>query len=183
MFLTTGANPDAGRKRWRSIGLGLAISVACASAAWAQSEDQVKAGLEIWKSSGCADCHGAFADGDKQRDEMPTGANLRGSRLDLNAIGRRSAAGAPIPACRHSTPPPTRCGLPAAAAPDGHRRPAPDPGRDRRVITYLQARPRRRQITHEDCLQYYMTRPVPGAYAAIVLTRAHTEIAATRILP
>src|SRR5260370_39980251 len=28
--------------------------------------------LEIWKSSGCADCDGAFADGDKARDQAPT---------------------------------------------------------------------------------------------------------------
>src|ERR1700719_2935553 len=57
-----------------------------ATASFAQDETKVKAGLEIWKSSGCADCHGAFADGDKDRDEAPTGANLRTSRLDAAAL-------------------------------------------------------------------------------------------------
>src|SRR6202011_1639895 len=75
MFLTTGPKPDACRRpgrRRRGVILGLVIApvlatVAYATATAAPNEGQVKAGLEIWKSSGCADCHGPFADGDKQR--------------------------------------------------------------------------------------------------------------------
>src|SRR5262249_23041437 len=50
------------------------VTGAMVSTALAQNEDRVKAGLAAWRNSGCADCHGAFADGEKQRDEMPTGA-------------------------------------------------------------------------------------------------------------
>ncbi len=59
-----------------------------ASAVQAQDDDLVKAGLATWRNSGCADCHGAFADGEKQRGEMPTGANLRTRGLDPVALKR-----------------------------------------------------------------------------------------------
>src|SRR5258708_37740905 len=76
-----------------SFAIGLLVQ---ATAAHAQNEDRVKAGLTTWRSSGCADCHGAFANGEKQRDESPDGANLRTTRLDGAALkqtiscGRRS---------------------------------------------------------------------------------------------
>ncbi|HLK81635.1 MAG TPA: hypothetical protein VKT99_09090, partial [Xanthobacteraceae bacterium] len=66
-----------------------------ASAAHTQSDERVKAGLMTWRSSGCADCHGAFADGDKQRDEAPTGANLRTTRLDAAALKQTISCGRP----------------------------------------------------------------------------------------
>ena len=53
-----------------------ALALVCASTASSQGSDKAKAGLEVWKSSGCSDCHGAFANGEKDRDEAPTGANL-----------------------------------------------------------------------------------------------------------
>jgi len=43
----------------------------------AQNEARVKLGMETWKSAGCPDCHGPFADGDKQREDSPSGPNLR----------------------------------------------------------------------------------------------------------
>src|SRR5215467_9806 len=54
--------------------------------AFAQSEDRVKAGLMTWRSSGCADCHGAFANGEKERDESPSGADLRRTRLSADEL-------------------------------------------------------------------------------------------------
>src|SRR5438105_14323422 len=67
--------------------LGVAVGLlAHLTAAAAQDNDKVKAGLEVWKKSGCAECHGSFADGEKQRDEAPTGANLRTSRLDTATL-------------------------------------------------------------------------------------------------
>jgi hypothetical protein len=45
-----------------TIALGCS-SLAFAQIAFAQNEDKVKAGLELWKGSGCSDCHGAFAKG------------------------------------------------------------------------------------------------------------------------
>ena len=59
----------------------------------AQNLDKVKAGLELWKGSGCSDCNGAFANGEKDRDEAPTGANLRTSRLDTAALKRMISCG------------------------------------------------------------------------------------------
>src|SRR5947209_4402570 len=97
------------RKRRTGIGirgltaiLTLIVGIVLAAAsARAQDETRVRAGLEIWKSSGCPDCHGAFADGEKQRDEAPTGANLRTAKLDTAALkltiscGRPGGAGMP----------------------------------------------------------------------------------------
>jgi hypothetical protein len=65
------------------------------SAAFAQNEDKVKAGLALWRGSGCADCHGAFANGERQRDESPNGANLRTSRLDGGALKLTIGCGRP----------------------------------------------------------------------------------------
>ena len=52
----------------------------------AQDNDKVGAGLWTWKTSGCADCHGPFADGDRDDDDFPIGANLRTTKLDAGAL-------------------------------------------------------------------------------------------------
>jgi cytochrome c553 len=64
--------------------MALAMAAGAAGPGWAQNEARVKLGLETWRSAGCPDCHGSFADGDKQRDESPSGPNLR-QRTHLNA--------------------------------------------------------------------------------------------------
>ena len=51
-------------------------ALAYSTATFAQNNDKVKAGLAIWKTTGCADCHGPFADGDREDDDFPIGANL-----------------------------------------------------------------------------------------------------------
>src|SRR5947207_13849613 len=85
----------------RTVALIIATTLVGCTTAHAQNEDKIKAGLEVWKSSGCADCHGSFADGEKQRDEAPTGANLRTAKLDAAALklvircGRPGGAGIP----------------------------------------------------------------------------------------
>jgi mono/diheme cytochrome c family protein len=172
MFLTTGPKPDACRRpgrRRRTVFLGLAIApvlAAMATAIAAPNEGQVKAGLEIWKSSGCADCHGPFADGDKQRDEMPTGANLRGSRLDGAALKQTISCGRPdtgMPSFDAGAYTVRACyGQPLGAPPD-NLYPAPrtlTPAEIDNLIIYLQAHVvGRRQITHEDCLYYYYDAP------------------------
>ena len=123
----------------RSAILGLAMAALCTGPpAWAQSEEQAKAGLEIWKSSGCADCHGPFADGDKQRDEMPTGANLRGSRLDGTALKQTISCGRPdtgMPSFDAGAYQVRACyGQPLGAAPD-NLYPAPRTAHPRRRST------------------------------------------------
>src|SRR5262249_14960878 len=79
---------------YSSIMVATIIALSC-GVALAQSDDKVKAGLEVWKSSGCSDCHGAFANGEKERDEAPTGANLRTARLDAAALKKIVSCGKP----------------------------------------------------------------------------------------
>jgi cytochrome c553 len=97
---------EVGRSNWSTRTCGVILTavvslVVGATATAAQDVDKVKAGLEAWKNSGCAECHGSFADGDKQRDESPTGANLRTARLNTAALkeviscGRPGGAGMP----------------------------------------------------------------------------------------
>jgi cytochrome c553 len=76
-----------GGREWArsATAIAAALVVSC-GIALAQSGDKAKAGLEVWKTSGCSDCHGAFANGEKERDEAPTGANLRTARLDAAAL-------------------------------------------------------------------------------------------------
>ena len=138
------------------------LVAASASVALAQDDAKIKAGLEIWKSYGCADCHGAFADGDKQRDEAPTGANLRTSRLDTATLKQTISCGRPgadMPAFDEGAYKVRPCyGAPLGAAPD-NLYPAPrtlSPADIDLVIAYLQARIiGRGRITREECLAYY----------------------------
>jgi mono/diheme cytochrome c family protein len=168
-----GQGPHGKRGRRRSgivprllIPILVIAAVAHATAAQAQGEEQAKAGLEIWKSSGCADCHGPFADGDKQRDEMPTGANLRGSRLDAAALKQTISCGRPdtgMPSFDAQAYTVHACyGQPLGTAPD-NLYPAPrtlTQAQIDSVIAYLQAHVLgRRQITHEDCSYYYYDEP------------------------
>jgi mono/diheme cytochrome c family protein len=138
------------------------VALVCATASVAQDETKVKAGLETWKSSGCADCHGAFADGDKQRDEAPTGANLRTSRLDAAALKQTISCGRPgadMPSFDEGAYTVRACaGKPLGPAPD-NLYPASTkltPAAIDTLIAYLQARViGRGRITRDECLLYY----------------------------
>jgi mono/diheme cytochrome c family protein len=145
------SNENAQMKRAaRTCGVILAVTagmLANSAATLAQNEDKVKAGLDVWKNTGCAECHGSFANGDKQRDESPTGSNLRTARLDTAALklviscGRPGGAGMPafdegaykVRACygRPLGPPPDNL-YPAGAT--------LSPDQIDAVIAYLQAR-------------------------------------------
>jgi mono/diheme cytochrome c family protein len=148
--------------------LGAAIGVLANSAATiAQDQDKVKAGLEAWKNSGCAECHGSFADGEKQRDESPTGANLRTARLDAAALKLAISCGKPggagMPAFDEGAYKVRACyGRPLGPPPD-NLYPAGTtltPEQIDAVIAYLQARIiGRGRITKEECLAYYTDRP------------------------
>jgi mono/diheme cytochrome c family protein len=139
-----------------------AAALAYATASVAQDETKVKAGLELWKSSGCADCHGAFADGDKARDEAPTGANLRTSRLDTAGLKQTISCGRPgadMPSFDEGAYTVRACaGRPLGAAPD-NLYPASSklsPAEIDTLVTYLQARIiGRGRITRDECLYYY----------------------------
>src|SRR2546427_9259715 len=88
----------------------------------AQSNDKVSAGLQTWKTSGCADCHGPFADGDREDDDFPIGANLRTTRLDAAALKmtiRCGRAGTGMPSFDEGAYTVRPCyGRPLSAAPD-----------------------------------------------------------------
>jgi len=147
----------------RGVVRGLAaVALVYATASVAQDETKVKAGLEIWKSAGCADCHGSFADGDKQRDEAPTGANLRTSRLDAAGLKQTISCGRPgadMPSFDEGAYTVHACaGRPLGPAPD-NLYPAPsklNPADIDTLIAYLQARViGRGRITRDECLYYY----------------------------
>jgi mono/diheme cytochrome c family protein len=127
----------------------------------AQNDDKVKAGLELWKGSGCSDCHGAFANGEKDRDEAPTGANLRTSRLDAAALKRVISCGsvrAEMPAFVEGAG-----SSPACSGQGAGQYPTPRTLTSDEidlVVAYLQARiVGRGRITKAECLAYYDNRP------------------------
>jgi mono/diheme cytochrome c family protein len=165
------SNESAQMKRGvRTCGVILAVAVgvlANSTATLAQNDDKVKAGLEVWKNSGCAECHGSFANGDKQRDESPTGANLRTARLDTAALKLVISCGRPggsgMPAFDEGAYTVRACyGRPLGAPPDNLYPSGVtiSPDQIDAVIAYLQARIiGRGPITKEECLAYYSDRP------------------------
>jgi hypothetical protein len=163
------STPDArSKRRFMALGLTLLLAAALtpATAALAQSEDMVKAGLEVWKSSGCADCHGHFADGRPDDDDYPIGANLRTSRLDAAGLKLTIGCGRPgtgMPSFDEGAYRVRACyGRPLGAAPD-NLQPTPrtlSPDEIDAVISYLQARiVGRGRITKAECLFYFADKP------------------------
>jgi mono/diheme cytochrome c family protein len=150
--------------RWKQLPLALVtfVVLACIGAALAQSQDKVAAGLELWKTSGCADCHGSFADGNPDDDDYPTGANLRTTRLDAAALKRTIScgrAGAGMPSFDEGAYKVRPCyGRPLGEVPD-NLQPTPrglSPDEIDAVIAYLQARIiGRGKITYQECLAYF----------------------------
>jgi Cytochrome C oxidase, cbb3-type, subunit III len=128
----------------------------------AQDQDKVKAGLEVWKSSGCADCHGPFADGNPEDGDYPIGANLRAARLDTAGLKQTIRCGRPgtgMPSFEEGAYKVGACyGRPLGAAPD-NLQPTPrslSSNEIDAVVAYLQARiVGHGKITREECLSYY----------------------------
>jgi hypothetical protein len=133
-----------------------------ASPSLAQDEARVKAGLNAWKSAGCSECHGAFADGERERDEAPVGANLRSTRLDNAAITEVVRCGRPntgMPRFDEGAYSQRGCyGQPTGAVPDTLY-PTPrmlSQQEIESVVTYLRARIiGKRAVTPEECSYYY----------------------------
>jgi mono/diheme cytochrome c family protein len=135
------------------------IALGCSGVAVAQNGDKVKAGLELWKGSGCSDCHGAFANGEKERDESPSGADLRTTRLDAAALKRVISCGrvgAEMPAFIEGAGSAPTCGQGVGEYP-APRTLTPD--QIDTIIAYLQARiVGHGRITKAECLAYYDNR-------------------------
>jgi hypothetical protein len=122
----------------------------------------VKAGLETWQSSGCSDCHGPFADGNRDDDDYPQGANLRTTRLDAAAIEMTIRCGRPstgMPSFDAGAYTDRACyGRPLGPRPDDLQ---PTPrflslDEIDTMIAYLKARiVGHGKVTREECLSYY----------------------------
>jgi mono/diheme cytochrome c family protein len=159
---------DCGRAlRTSGVLLTLAVTVlAYSMVAVAQDRDLAKAGLATWKTAGCADCHGPFADGDREDDDFPIGANLRTTRLDPAALKMTIRCGRPgtgMPSFDEDAYTTRECyGRPLGARP-GNLQPPPSTltlDEIDLVIAYLQARIiGRGKITREECLSYYVDQP------------------------
>src|SRR5262249_26949515 len=154
-------------RRARAVILASAIAVlAHSTMTRAQNNDRVKAGLEMWKTAGCADCHGPFADGDREDDDFPVGANLRTTKLGLAALKmtiRCGRAGTGMPSFDDGAYTTRECyGRPRGARPE-NLQPTPrtlTADEIDLVIAYLQARIiGRGKITREECLSYYDDQP------------------------
>jgi mono/diheme cytochrome c family protein len=143
-----------------------AAALACSTIALAQNSDKVKAGLVLWMTAGCADCHGPFADGDREDDDFPIGANLRTTKLDPAALAmtiRCGRAGTGMPSFDEEAYTTHGCyGRPQGTRP-GNLQPTPRTltlDEIGAVIAYLQARIiGRGKITREECLSYYEDQP------------------------
>jgi mono/diheme cytochrome c family protein len=140
----------------------VAAVIAGSTAADAQDEAKVKAGLALWRTSGCSECHGAFANGEKERDEAPTGANLRQTRLDDATVAETIRCGRPgagMPSFDAGAYKERGCyGQPVGSVPDDLY----PPGRTLSVaeigdiVTYLRARViGKRAVTKAECAYYY----------------------------
>jgi hypothetical protein len=145
--------------------LAVAAVVACSTAGHAQDEAKQKAGLSVWRSSGCSECHGAFANGEKERDEAPTGANLRQTRLDDATIAETIRCGRPgagMPSFGSDAYKERGCyGQPPGEAPDDLYPSGVTLSAQQinDVVTYLRARiVGKRAVTPEECAWYYEER-------------------------
>ena len=153
--------------RTSAVFLALAVAVPAHSMmAVAQNSDKAKAGLAVWKTAGCADCHGPFADGDREDDDFPIGANLRTTRLDPTALKmtiRCGRAGTGMPSFDEGAYTKRECyGRPLGPRPD-NLQPTPSTltlDEIDLVIAYLQVRIiGRGKVTREECLSYYDDQP------------------------
>jgi mono/diheme cytochrome c family protein len=136
--------------------------LAHATAAHAQDDAKVGAGLEIWRSSGCVDCHGPFADGDRDDDDYPMGANLRTTRLDAAGIKltiRCGRAGTGMPSFDGGAYTVRACyGRPLGAAPNDLQPTPRTLSLDQidALVAYLEARVvGRGKVTRQECLSYF----------------------------
>jgi mono/diheme cytochrome c family protein len=132
------------------------------TAALAQEDAKARAGQEIWRSSGCVDCHGPFADGERDDDDYPMGANLRSTRLDAAGIRLTIMCGRPgtgMPSFDAEAYRVRACyGRPLGEVPDNLQPTPRTLSLDEidALVAYLQARVvGHGKVTRAECLLYY----------------------------
>jgi cytochrome c553 len=138
------------------------IAPVFSAVASAQDNTRVTMGLATWKSAGCADCHGKFADGNPDDDDFPTGADLRTTRLDRAAMKQTIMCGRPgmgMPSFDEGAYVERSCyGQRPGSRPD-NLQPTPRMLSEQEiddVVAYLQARiVGRGRITRDECLAYH----------------------------
>jgi mono/diheme cytochrome c family protein len=144
------------------IAFGLGVQAYSGTAGLAQDAAKARAGLEIWRSSGCVDCHGPFADGNRDDDDYPMGANLRTTRLDAAGIKLTISCGRPgtgMPSFDGGAYTVRACyGRPLGAAPDDLQPTPRTLSLDEidALAAYLAARiVGHGKVTRAECLSYY----------------------------
>jgi mono/diheme cytochrome c family protein len=127
-----------------------------------QDITRVSAGLATWKSAGCADCHGKFADGNPDDDDYPAGADLRTTRLDTAALRQTITCGRPgtgMPSFDEGAYVVRGCYGQRPGTRPGNLQPTPRMLRQEEiddVINYLQARIiGHGKVTRAECLAYH----------------------------
>jgi mono/diheme cytochrome c family protein len=140
---------------------GVAVLV---TSAIASSQDGTRAtvGLATWKTAGCADCHGKFADGNPDDDDFPIGADLRTTRLDAEALRQTITCGRPgtgMPSFDEGAYVVRGCYGQRPGSRPGNLQPTPRMLSQEEiddVIGYLQARiVGHGTVTREECLAYH----------------------------
>ena len=146
------AKASTGRRPALVAWLAAATCLLYAAAGVAQDDAKAKAGLETWRSSGCADCHGPFADGNRDDDDFPQGANLRTTRLDGAGLKQTISCGRPgtgMPSFDEGAYRARACyGRPSGARPDNlHRRLTVSPDRLSDILCHREQRYVGQQLT------------------------------------
>ena len=142
------------------LALAAAIAVAFSVPVFAQDEAQVIAGLAAWKKAACANCHGAFANGVREVEKAPDGANLRETPLDragLVEVIRCGIPGAEMPGHDAGAFIETACYGIVSALPEGAAQAKPLSLEEiEALVDYLVANVvGRGRITKEECEFYY----------------------------
>ena len=146
----------------RAIVAFFVMAAVFSAVASAQENSRVTMGLATWKTAGCADCHGKFADGNPDDDDFPTGADLRTTRLDPAAMRQTIICGRPgmgMPSFDERAYVERSCYGQRPGSRPGNLQPTPRMLSEQEIddiIAYLQARIiGRGRITRDECLAYH----------------------------
>jgi mono/diheme cytochrome c family protein len=140
---------------------------ASAAAPAEPSQEQILAGLEVWKErGGCFNCHGVFAQGG-EGGHFPAGPSLRKSQLDLETMHMVIACGLPgtkMPYNLKGAYSETECyGNELAPAPaDVNPGAALSDQEITDLLAYISTRVQgQRRITKDQCVEYYGAADAP----------------------